>query len=131
MALQTEGAISINDIRTELGQAQANSSLRSLSSLAGKSTPDAMSEFYGYSNAVAYTIYGNNGFEGFEDYGQACAEQFDSITVYASSLNEGATIYEDSSLTTKFKGYDLWWYISGKTYNISAYGIINSVRECG
>ena len=131
MALQTTGAISIDNIRTELGQAQGNNSLRSLSSLAGKSTPDAMSEFYGYSNAVAYTIYGNNGFEGFGDSGQACEEQFDSMTVYASSLNEGATIYEDSSLTTAFKGYDLWWYISGNPYNISADGIINSVRGCG
>lgn len=131
MALQSSGPISIDNIRTELGQAQANSSLRSLSSLAGKSTPDAMSEFYGYSNAVPYTIYGNNGFEGFGDSGQACAEQFDSMTVYASSLNEGATIYEDSALTSAFKGYDLWWYISGNTYNISADGIINSVRSCG
>lgn len=131
MALQVTGPISIDNIRTELGQAQANSSLRTLSSLAGKSTPDAMSEFYGYSNAVPYTIYGNNGFEGFGDSGQACAEQFDSMTVYASSLNEGATIYEDSALTSAFKGYDLWWYISGNTYNISADGIINSVRGCG
>lgn len=130
MALQSSGAISINDIRTELGQSQANSSLRTLSSLAGKSTPDAMSEFYGYSNAVAYTIYGNNGFEGFEDSNQACAEQLASQTVYASSLSAGATIYDDSSLTVAFKGYDLWWYISGTVYNISADGIINSVRGC-
>lgn len=131
MALQSTGAISINDIRVELGQAQANSSLRSLSSLAGKSTPDAISEFYGYSNAVPYTIYGREGFEGFPEPAQACAEQVDSMTVYASSLNEGATIYTDSALTTAFKGYDLWWYISGNTYNISADGIINSVKSCG
>jgi hypothetical protein len=50
MALPPSGQISINQIRTELGT--ANGSLRSLSSLAGFSTPDAMSEFYGYSAAI-------------------------------------------------------------------------------
>lgn len=48
MPLQSSGPISISQIRTELGSASA--SLRALSSLAGFSTPDAMSEFYGYSN---------------------------------------------------------------------------------
>lgn len=53
MALQGSGAISISQIRTEL--ASNSNSLRSLSSAAGKSTPDSMSEFYGFSNyAVPY-----------------------------------------------------------------------------
>jgi hypothetical protein len=63
MPLQSSGAISIDDIRTELGS--SSGSLRTLSAAAGKSTPDAMSEFYGYSSGppdlfdcVAYT--GNN-----------------------------------------------------------------------
>lgn len=54
MALPSSGAISISQIRTELGT--SDGSLRNLSSLAGKSTPDAMSEFYGYSNAVTVNI---------------------------------------------------------------------------
>lgn len=60
MPLQSSGAISIDDIRTELGS--SSGSLRTLSAAAGKSTPDAISEFYGYSSgppdlygAVAYT----------------------------------------------------------------------------
>jgi hypothetical protein len=52
MALQSSGAISINQIKTELGS--ASYSLRTLSAAAGKSTPDAMSEFYGYSAGGAY-----------------------------------------------------------------------------
>lgn len=48
MALQSSGAISISQIKTELGS--SSYSLRTLSAAAGKSTPDAMSEFYGYSN---------------------------------------------------------------------------------
>ena len=46
MPLQSSGAISINQIRAELGS--GSYSLRTLSAAAGKSTPDAMSEFYGY-----------------------------------------------------------------------------------
>lgn len=56
MALQSSGAISVSQIRTELGS--SSGSIRTLSAAAGKSTPDAMSEFYGYSNA-SYYQYGS------------------------------------------------------------------------
>ena len=46
MALPSSGPLSIGDIRTELGS--SSGSLRTLSAAAGKSTPDAISEFYGY-----------------------------------------------------------------------------------
>jgi hypothetical protein len=47
MPLQSSGPISISDIKTELGS--SDNSLRNLSGTAGFSTPDSMSEFYGYS----------------------------------------------------------------------------------
>lgn len=53
MALQTSGQIKISEIRTELGS--TSNSLRTLSAAAGFSTPDAMSEFYGYSSAPPFT----------------------------------------------------------------------------
>jgi hypothetical protein len=53
MALQTSGAISISEIKTELGS--SSNSLRTLSDAAGFITPDSMSEFYGYSNAPTFT----------------------------------------------------------------------------
>lgn len=53
MALPSSGQISISQIRTELGT--SDGSLRNLSALAGFSSPDAMSEFYGYSNVS--TVY--------------------------------------------------------------------------
>ena len=56
MPLQSSGPISISQIRTELGS--GSYSLRTLSAAAGKSTPDAMSEFYGYSSTGAY-VYGS------------------------------------------------------------------------
>lgn len=49
-------SISISQIRSELGT--SSGSLRYLSSLVGFGTPDAMSEFYCYSN-VTYGFYGN------------------------------------------------------------------------
>ena len=57
MALPSSGAISISQIRTELGS--TSGSLRTLSAAAGKTTPDAMSEFYGYS-AASCNITGSN-----------------------------------------------------------------------
>ena len=48
MALPSSGSISIGQIRAELGT--SSGSLRQLSSMAGKGTPDSMSEFRGYSH---------------------------------------------------------------------------------
>jgi hypothetical protein len=63
MTLQSSGAIKISEIKSELGSSL--NSLRSLSALAGKSTPDSMSEFYGFNNTPAsytYSIIAYNGY---------------------------------------------------------------------
>lgn len=65
MALQSSGAISISQIKTELGS--SDNSLRNLSSTAGFSIPDAMSEFYGYS----FSSFSNDfalDYDGVNDY---------------------------------------------------------------
>jgi hypothetical protein len=56
MALPGSGVLSFSAIAGELGIGLSNVSLRSMSSTAGKSTPDAVSEFYGYSN-LTYTYH--------------------------------------------------------------------------
>lgn len=56
MPLPTSGQLSFSAIATELGLSLSNLSLRSMSNTAGFSTPDSMSEFYGYSN-ITYTPY--------------------------------------------------------------------------
>ena len=49
MAIKSSGALYLyNDIGRYFGRPQSNVGLRYLSSRAGKGTPDAMSEFYGY-----------------------------------------------------------------------------------
>ena len=54
MTLQSSGAISLSQIKTELNN--TSNSIRTLSAAAGKSQPDSFSEFYGYSAApVSYT----------------------------------------------------------------------------
>lgn len=56
MALPGSGQLSFSAIANELGLSLSNLSLRSMSSTAGFTTPDAVSEFYGYSN-ITYTYY--------------------------------------------------------------------------
>lgn len=56
MALQSSGAISISQINAELNS--GSYSLRTLSGEAGFSTPDAMSEFYGYTSSLFEYISG-------------------------------------------------------------------------
>ncbi len=132
MALQSSGAISINDIRLELGQAQANSSLRTLSSLANKSTPDAMSEFYGFSAATAFTFLAGDGQQGYSDWSTACAEAYDPITLYSSStsLAVNVTLYVDNTLSNTFNGGGLWWKSGSLVYEIASDGKITSQRGC-
>jgi hypothetical protein len=132
MALQSSGAISIDNIRTELSQAQANSSLRALSALANKSTPDAMSEFYGFSASTEYTFYAGDGGNGFADWNQACSEAFDPITLYSASTSLAVNVYlyTDNTLSNPFNGGDLFFKSGSSVYEIRTTGIIQSVRAC-
>jgi hypothetical protein len=101
MALPPSGPISISQIRTELGS--SSGSLRTLSSLAGFSTPDSMSEFYGYSSGstIEYEYY---------SYGS----QYQYSTIYFnnnSDFNEssrvrGATALSPAAQTISAEAYD-------------------------
>ncbi len=64
MAVPSSGELELyGDIGTELGVAQSNVTLHGMSQTAGFSTPDAMSEFYGYSagsSLLSTVIYTGN-----------------------------------------------------------------------
>ena len=60
MALPASGPISSSQIANELSD-PAPFSLREMSSTAGFSTPDAMSDFYGYGNTYTEFYYYNVG----------------------------------------------------------------------
>lgn len=96
MALPSSGAISISQIKTELGN--SSGSLRTLSAAAGKSTPDAMSEFYGYSAAYVYNFGDDGGTT------STCCGISATSTAYASTNTpvSGTVFYSNPSLTTIF-----------------------------
>jgi hypothetical protein len=112
MALPTAGnSISISQIRTELGT--SSGSLRTLSSLAGKSTPDAMSEFYGYSSAVTVNI------NAFVPSNMGCYNNY----TFAAATESSVAVNTNVSVNVYWYG-DLGGYIAG-------YFTINSGNYCG
>jgi len=118
MALPSSGPLSINDIRVELGQSQANSSLRSLSNLAGFSTPDAISEFYGYSPSLDYRTFSivNQA----TSSGEVCSIiGEDDLTLYYEESggdgspgcpSSGVYLWEDTALSIPFDGKNSYWF---------------------
>lgn len=88
MALPSSGPISGSQIGTAVG-ASAPYSLRSMSSTAGFSTPDAMSEFYGYSSAYTVNIYSKAG-----------ASPNNSYDLYYSPDNTNWTLVVDGASST-------------------------------
>lgn len=97
MALPSSGEITINDIRTELGE--TTGSLRSLSATAGFTSPDAMSEFYGYSAA---TIEPTDHFNVSTWTGNGVTQGIDSKLGKQAASFDGSSSYVDlpNSLTT-------------------------------
>ena len=101
MALPGSGQLSFSAIAGELGVSLSNVSLRSMSSTAGFSTPDAVSEFYGYSG-ITYTYYSSYG-----AYFPCSGAYYDIYTgsdgVYYASDDFGATYATMSSIND-------YWY---------------------
>lgn len=142
MSLPASGTISLNDIRIELGLAQSNVSLRSMSNTAGFSTPDAVSEFYGYSYANYNTFEIND--TGYSSDSEACSfGGQDNLTLYFSG--SGGTpgcpsisqrVYTDSGLTTLFDGANRWYksnYCNASYYILGApsnTGIVEASTGC-
>ena len=141
--LPCTGPLSINDIRTELQQSQGNNSLRTLSSLAGFSTPDAISEFYCYSyyNYRSFSIVNIR----YGSYTEACeSREEDNLTLYfyeaggdgsPACPNISVTVYTDINLTAPFDGGGYWFKSNscGASYNILGSpnrGFIEGISYC-
>jgi hypothetical protein len=138
MALPSSGPLSLNDIRVELQQAQANSSLGALSDLAGFAAPDAVSDFYGYSyaNYNTFAII-NTGYDNSED---ACEDKRDDdlILYFLGSggtpacPTTGEILYTDAALANVFDGLFQYWRSTqcGASYYILDNGFIEGIAEC-
>ena len=138
MALPSSGQLSLNDIRVELQEAQANSSLGTLSNLAGFTDPDAVSEFYGYSYANYNTVSIIN--TQYFDSQDACDDtKDDDLTLYFSGTGgtpacpaTGDTLYTNSALTIVFNG-GTNWYRSNEcmgAYFILPDGFVEGAADC-
>ena len=136
MALPSSGEISIADIRTEVSS--VSGSLRALSNLAGKSSPDAMSEFHGYSHLVAFSSSSTSTFN------QVCpfngSNPSLNQTYYHDGLvgdpSAGDNVYSNASGTNALaQGY---YYIGGtgtnnrKYIEVTSSGVVNfaGVQVC-
>jgi len=100
MALPSSGQLSINQIRNEIGT--SNGSLRYLSSLAGFSTPDAISDFYGYSNVV--TLY--------MDYSLPSYATCYNYYIFGANVSNFTNVSTDVQVTIYWYG-DLGGYMYG------------------
>lgn len=128
MTLQSSGQISLSDIKTELGSS-AND-FRSLHAAAGFSTPDSISEFYGYS---AVTWFSTDISEtGFEDSGQACAEGPSYGTIRVFYTQAGFDNLKTSENGEEFNGNSLWYYVasSAGSYIIDSRGRVGEFVSC-
>jgi hypothetical protein len=103
MTLPSTGPLSLNDIRIELDASVRDQSLRAFSDTAGFTTPDAISEFYGYSNlkVFSYNSAGNDTRSGEEI---VCSLESCEDAAYHNGSGDtpvvGDMVYSDSSGTT-------------------------------
>lgn len=138
MALPSSGPLSLNDIRVELQQAQANSSLGALSNLAGFTDPDAVSEFYGFSFAAYNTFSIIN--EGYDEPESACDNKgSDNLTLYFSGSggtpacpSTSVVLYTNTALTNEFDGLFQYWRSNqcNASYYILDDGFIEGITAC-
>lgn len=132
MALPGSGnSLSISQIKAELNS--SSNSLHDLSVLAGFSTPDAISEFYGYSAAPTLTPF-DMAIMGSPDSNNACQEgpTFPTETFYADAdpiaVNTGIYIQPDNT----FNGGNMWyWYPAAQwALLISDGGKVDAIVVC-
>lgn len=142
MALPSSGPLSISQIRTELNT--SNGSLRFLSARAGKSTPDSISEFYGYQYPPAYITYSQNVGQLYD----GCSMSMDSygqwegtdvggyyIGPFSGGGNAGYNVYNSERGTNAgtfltFGGNGWGYVLAGSTVSVAAFANGYGVSPC-
>ena len=110
MALQSNGSISISDVKTELGS--TSNSLTSLSTSASKTAPHGLKEFYGYTHS---SLVDN-------DYYWVGDGVNDNIKAAGSSIGWGTT--EDLS-------WSGWYRIDATNLGVEQFGGISTSTVSG
>lgn len=121
MALPTTGPLSLNDIRIEIGAATTNVSLGAMSDTAGFSAPDAITDFYGYSNSTLKPFYATSNSYKFE--ADAC-----DVATPLSLWHNGSASYpaQNDTIYTNANGSTTAVWARTKGININA-GSLSSV----
>lgn len=102
MALQSSGPISLSDIATEQGISTTNISLRSMSNTAGFASPDAITEFYGYSAGITNAYYWD-----FQNSGEGLAFSRSSGTQYSTNADMSISLW----VRPDFASTDINWML--------------------
>jgi len=144
MALPSTGQLSLNDINIELGNSSGTeANLRNMSSTAGFSIPDSVSEFYGYSAGMTINYgsvtYTNNTETNRNAYRSIIRTTQDSSQVISISMNYSlqsdyggvVTLYWSRNSTSSWTQIaDAYSSTKSGTFNITnvAYNDIIRVR---
>ena len=126
MGLPASGPLSINDIRVELGASATNQSLEAFSNTAGFTAPDAISDFYGFTNLTSFVGSALQG--GTKNICTATT----NVTYYHNGSNSSPVvndiIYTNSGGTTTL-GAGYIRYGSGYL-EITSSGVVNKTFIC-
>lgn len=137
MALPTSGPLGFSDIASELSLSLSNLSLRSMSNTVGFSTPDAVSDFYGYSNAESVNSLNRSSSSNTRTTACGSLSLGSNLIYFSGILESGNVVYTNSSLTTPFNGSNRVWLVGNigevfETYSvkISTIGVVTNVTLC-
>lgn len=120
-------------VATELGLSFSNLSLRSMSNQAGFSTPDAVSEFYGFIGRYGKTLYevpwnvANN---------NPCNKSYNTVNLWTdkSTLAESNIIFNSSSGSTKYSNETGAWLsedlVNWRYYDSDGQYLTNDIVQC-
>lgn len=118
MTLPKSGALSFSAIQAEVGSSVKG--LRAMSAAAGKSTPDATSEFYGHQQIASTKIYVFSDGGPFNSQQDACDAQYagDISDVYnlfyaqsQAGIVAGTPFFEDTERVTSAGQYEGFWIL--------------------
>ena len=133
MALPSSGQLKFTDIANELGVSLTNISLRGMSSIAGFSTPDAVSEFYGFIGRYAKTLYSvlwdvANG--------NPCNKTYNTLSLWTNkpTLDTSALVFTSSSGTALYSVNTGAWLsedlINWRYYDSDGQYLTNDIVQC-
>lgn len=149
MTLPSSGQLSLGDIANELGTFPSNVSINSAESgtygaintaspsYPDGSTPNAISEWYGYNHsAVSLTSFSLD-HTGFDNELESCINgKPDANTVWHDGSGtypaSGDTIYTDSGGSNPFGGDNFYYKViaQGNTVQINASGVVQGSSAC-